>query len=332
MRGKWILVAGSVILLGMAAGALSLLRRAPSERAGLKQGKTRSDASPASEIVLAGKIQAQHVVLVGVQVNGTVESFLVDVGQEVYQGQLLAHIRSEGLESARETAAAEVDRIQSRITNLEGSIVAARLEASRARNDAGRAKTEFDRAEKAYQRQQVLNREGATPRLTFEKSQKEYENAKADYEALDEVSRSAEDRVAAMTKNLDAARKLLQDKNQDLEAAKADLAAAEIHAPVDGIVIGRRGAEGDEVTQQTKDLFQIAVDLSQLEAVVEPSPAILDRIKPGLPALLQIAEIPGQGIEGKVLEVRGNEVVVEFLSPTPAIKPGLTAQVRIRLT
>jgi len=332
MRGKWILAAGTVILLGVAAGALSLLRHAPSGKAGLKQTKTQADASSASEIVLSGKIQAQHVVPIAVQVSGTVESFLVDVGQEVYQGQLLAHIRNEGLESERETAAAEVDRIQSRITNLEGSIVAARLEASRARGDAARVKTDFDRAEKAYLRQQVLNREGATPRLAFEKSQKEYESAKADYDALEEVARNAEDRVAAMIKNLDAARKLLQDKNQDLEAAKADLAASEIHAPVDGIVVGRRGAEGDEVTPETKDLFEIAVDLSQLEAVVEPPPAILDRIRPELPALLQIAEVPGQGIEGKVREVRGREVVVEFLSPSPAIKPGLTAQVRIKLT
>ena len=101
---------------------------------------------------------------------------------------------------------------------------------------------------------------------------------------------------------------------------------------MDGIVVGRRGAEGDEVTPETKDLFEIAVDLAQLEAVVEPPPAVLDRIRPELPALLQIAEVPGQGIEGKVREVRGREVVVEFLSPSPAIKPGLTAQVSIKLT
>jgi hypothetical protein len=33
-----------------------------------------------------------------------------------------------------------------------------------------------------------------------------------------------------------------------------------------------------------------------------------------------------------VRQVKGSQVVVEFISPTPLIKPGLTAQVTIKLT
>ena len=49
-------------------------------------------------------------------------------------------------------------------------------------------------------------------------------------------------------------------------------------------------------------------------------------------ALIQIAEVPGRGIPGKVREVRNGQVIVEFVNPSPVIKPGLTAQVVIKLT
>lgn len=331
MRGTWLLITGVALLLGIGAGALSLRRHAPTLAAAGKRAESQPDASGLSEISIPGKIEAQHVVPVPVPVGGVLESFLVETGQEVYQGQLLARIRNDGLEQTREAAAAEVDRIDARVSNLESSIVAARLEATRGRSDASDAKSAYARAEKNFLRQQMLNREGATPRLAYEKGQKEFETTKADFETLDIVARQAEDRVSELIKNLDAARRLLQTKTQDLEGAKADLASSEVYSPVDGIVVRRRGVEGDEVTPDIRDLFQIGVELSELEAVVEPTPPMLLRIKPGQSALLQVAEVPGNGVLGKVREVRGTQVVVEFSNPNPAIKPGLTAQVRIKL-
>src|SRR5438067_871987 len=89
MRGKWLLAAGSVILVALAAG-LTRLRREESAKAPEVRNSTAAD--PSRELSLPGKIQAQHVIPVGAPVTGTIDSFLVDVGQDVYEGQLLAHI------------------------------------------------------------------------------------------------------------------------------------------------------------------------------------------------------------------------------------------------
>jgi hypothetical protein len=67
-----------------------------------------------------------------------------------------------------------------------------------------------------------------------------------------------------------------------------------------------------------------------MQAVVEPDPAILPKIKPGLIAGVRVAEA-GDEIPGYVREVRGTQVLVDFVSPDPSIKPGLSAQVRISL-
>ena len=46
--------------------------------------------------------------------------------------------------------------------------------------------------------------------------------------------------------------------------------------------------------------------------------------------LVQVAEAPS-AIQGTVREIKAGRVFVDFTSPSPAIKPGLTAQVRIKV-
>lgn len=329
MRGKWLLAAGTLILLAIAAGALSLwLRSSPKPAAQLP-------AAPAvfagTEVTLTGKVRAQHLVLVGVPVDGTIDFLGPEPGQEVYEGELLARVKNQGLEASQQLAQAQFERAQTRVESLNSALIAARLEASRARSEASRAQSEWERAEKAYRRQQMLQKEGAARRLEFEKAQKEFQLAEDHYHALDELARQAEQRTDAVSKELDNARRLLADKQRELEEAGEDLAASEVHSPVNGIVVARSRQMGEEVTRSLKDLFRIAVDLSLLEVVVEPEPPVLARLRPGLAALVVMAELPGEGVAGQVRQVSPAETVIEFTSPSPAVVPGLTAQVRIQL-
>jgi hypothetical protein len=81
-----------------------------------------------------------------------------------------------------------------------------------------------------------------------------------------------------------------------------------------------------------KDLLRIAVNLSQLDAVIDVEPAALQRIHQGQEAVVVIGESGGESFPGTVREIRKGQVVVGFASPSPAVRPGLTAQVRLRLT
>ena len=94
------------------------------------------------------------------QAGGTVAEFLVDVGQDVFEGAVLARISNQGLEAADENARAALELAQSRVEKAGAAIIAARLEATRARADAVRARGEFDRAQRTYQRQKMLHRRG----------------------------------------------------------------------------------------------------------------------------------------------------------------------------
>ncbi len=330
MRGKWMLFAGTLILAAAAAGALTWLKRGTPQQS--EPPAATAAARPAvRDLSLSGTIQALHVVPVGAPVAGTIESLLVDVGQDVFEGQLLAHIGSHGLESVREEAARSAQNAQEKVDAIESRIIAARLEAARSRAEANRARDQFERAEKVYQRQQMLNREGATPRLVYEKSEREFETARTEFNSLDELARQAEDRASELMHEIEAAKRKLNERNADLESATTEAAGAEIRSPVSGVVVARKGEPGKLLQpDEAKDLFEIAADLSQLVVQIQPDPAALKRLRPGQDALVFTADLPG-AIPGTLKEVRGSEAIVAFTSPSAVIRPGMTAQVRLRL-
>ena len=329
MRAKWLVTAGVAVLAAVAVTAVAWHRRASAPA--VVQGPQRPASPSPGEVTLSGKIQAVHVLAVGASVAGNIEAFFADVGQEVEEGQLLARVTNQGLETGRDVATIAADNAQTRLTKIEQQLLSARLDASRAQADASRARADLDRADKAFRRQKMLFGEGATPRLSFEKATTEFESAQADAETLERGAKQSDEHIRGLIDELQNARKLLEDKHKQLEDASGALASAEIHSPVDGFVVGRKGEVGKSAQEQGAELFQIATDTVALEVVVEPDPPTLKRIRVGQPAVVLISDFSSEAVPAKVREVKDTIVSVEFTSPNPAIQPGLTAEVRIKL-
>jgi multidrug resistance efflux pump len=308
------------------------LRRQSANRAAKPNSAPRA-AAAADSITLPVRIQARQIVPVRADLDGTVSEMLVENGQEVYLGQLIARITNQGMEGAREAAQAAAENAQARVTRTESAIIAARMEASRARADAQRSQQEFERADKLYRRQKYLYSEGATPRLTYEKSEKEFHNAQTEYTSLDTLARHSEERVDALMAELQGTKKILEDKNRQLEGATADLTSGEVHSPVDGVVVARKADPGKAVSEnEGKDLYEIAINPTALEAVLEADPSAIQRLQPGQPATLFFADVPNEGIQGTIREIRGGQAFIDFTSPDPlTIKHGMTAQVRLKM-
>ena len=284
------------------------------------------------ELSLEAVLQTATSIPVGIPIEGKIESFQVDAGDEVYEGQLLAQIRSPALETAKLEAETDLERAETRVRNLEAAMSAARLEASRAVADAARVKNDYERASKNFQREKMLLAEGATPRRNFERAQKEHIALEAETRNHDAVAAGAEERITSTQNELDAAKKLLEGKSEDVEQAAQRVGAGNVLSPVNGIVVGRRGQAGDDVHPSMTDLFQIATDMSAMQAVAQASPEQIRQLKPGQPATVTIVEMGGEILQGSVLKIDGDRVFIEFANPNPLIKPGLTAQVRIKLT
>lgn len=327
MKARWG-VAALVLLAVLSVAVTAFVRK----RSGAQTSKQPVPQAVAQDLSLAATLRAASAVPVAVPVEGRIESFQVEVGDEVYEGQLLAQIRSQALETAKLEAETDLERAESRVRALEASLSAARLEASRAAADATRIRNEFEQASKYFQRQQMLLSEGATPRLTFEKAQKDFLVLEAENKSADAVASGAEERISSTQRDLDAARKLLENKAEDMEQANLRVGSGDVLSPVSGVVVGRNGQAGDNVHPSMADLFQIASDLSAMLAVADASAAQIGQIKPGQSATVTIVEMGGESLEGTVTKLEEGRITVQFANPNPQIKPGLTAQIRIKLT
>ena len=221
------------------------------------------------------------------------------------------------------------EQAQNRLNQLESDLIAARLEVSRSEADATRIKSSLDQSEKTFERQQMMFREGVAPRLAFEKAEQEYKGWKAESQKLAETARKAAERVESTMKELDPARKAIAQKTSELEDAEAEMAAGEVNALADGVVIARRGKVGLPVTTAISDLFRIAADPQGLEVVVAAaSPAA--RIQPGQSATIDLGS-GASPLAGTVREVKSGQVFLDIANPPPAVAPGMSVQVKIRL-
>lgn len=328
MRRRWTyIVLTAAVVVGVAAFLMA--RRKPAPAGAGKAGAVVQAEAP-NEITLQGKIRPQHIVGVAPNVSGLIEAFLAEPGQDVYQGQVLARVGAVGLESTREGAAQALDRAQEQLTTAESVVNAARMEGARSEADAQRARMALDRAQKVYSRQQLLYQEGATPRLTYEKAAADFEAAQKEYAIMEAAAQAGRERLQATLNDVAAARRAVEAKKNELDEAQTALSAAEVHSPVDGYVVSRKGEVGKPADGLGADFFQIATDLYALEVELEPRAQDVARFVSGMPALVLVLDVQSGSMEGRVKEIRDGKVVVEFGSANPAIKPGMMADVRIR--
>jgi multidrug resistance efflux pump len=328
MKGKWLLAIGVTVMVLATAAAVWYARPPAATPAGPKPVAEIPIAQP-SELSISGRVQATKLVQVVAPVDGVLEELRVREGEDVSEGQLMARVKNNSLDLNHEEATQQLEALQSKVNNLEAGLIASRLEAQRTRADAEALKAHMEAGRKEFDRQAMLMKEGATPRLKFEKSKVDYESSLVEFEAKDNLARQASDRVETNTRALDEAKKALAERAADWEEAKSDLNSAEIHAPADGVVVKVGKQNGEPVDKRVTEVFQIAVDLTAMEAVVALNPDELKLVKPGMPATIYLVEAGNEPISAAVRELKGNEAFLDFRSPNPAVRPGLIAQVRI---
>lgn len=335
MHRKWLLAGAVIALAAVAAVALFLMRSKPQVEA-TRPAPVASAVEPvpapaAVEITVSGQIQAANVVNVPAPVDGTIDELIVNIGDVVVEGKLLARIKNPKLATAETTAQVEAERERNRINGLESALIAARLEVSRTEADQTRVKLELEKADKEYQRQDSMYRQGITPRVVYERAQQEFNAYKADSERLAEVAKDAANRVSTLTDELQTAHADLDHKKGAVDQVHAENGSGDVRSPAEGIVVARCCQVGESVTAASTSLFQIAGDLTQLQVAAVVDSATIERIHPGQIAAIEIASISATA-EGRVREVKPGQVIIEFNSPNESVRPGMTAKVKIKLS
>lgn len=323
------MLAGIVLLGSAAAGALMWYRKHAPRQQPAQQ--VQAELPPGSEISLEGLIRAVERVALNAPVSGVLEEFAVAPGDEVFEGQVIGRIANESIREDEVEARLELERAEARMRAAEAELTALRLEESRLSAEASRARGELARSEKIYQRQALLIREGATPRLVYERAEEEYKRALEERDRVEALLAAAQERVKEAASGLESARKAAAEKQAQLEAAQERAASCHLVAPAGGIVVRIRKSPGETVEEGFEGLVEIASDWTNLELVADAPEAYTKRLGPGDAALIVLAELPQGALEAQVRSVEKQQVVMAFTSPSQWVRPGMTAVARLKL-
>ena len=225
-------------------------------------------ASRPRDLVLTGIVTTDDVI-VSPEVQGRLQELLVNEGDTVAQGQLLARIQpqewtadvayyvdSEQQSAARVAEAEAALRFQDSQTDNQVQQAEANLAAAQAQVAQGKA--DLENARLNFQREESLFHSGIESAQAYDQARTTYNSVKAHVDALEKQQRAAEaaialakdnaDQVAAHRAALEANRHELAAMGAQKEKAKVHLDYTEIHAPISGIVDVRAALRGEVVS------------------------------------------------------------------------------------
>ncbi|MDQ2931849.1 MAG: efflux RND transporter periplasmic adaptor subunit [Gemmatimonadota bacterium] len=272
--------------------------------------------APAKPLVLTGIVTTNDVI-VSPQVAGQVTKLLVNEGDSVSTGQLLAVISSGELAAdqayyahSAEGMATEVRETESALRYQEQQMTqqVRQAEATVASAEAQRAQAAADlsNAQANYDRYAALLKSGAISQQNVDQHRTELLVAKAKSEAADrqtdaqraalELARGQEEQVAMKRSALVGAKQ--QRAAAAAQTAKADvrLGYTEIHSPLNGVVDVRAVRAGEVVAAGAPIMTLINPDDLWVRADVEES--YISRIKLG--DHLKVRLPSGETVDGTV--------------------------------
>jgi RND family efflux transporter MFP subunit len=354
----------SALLLGLAAGAgcsgepPSTVERksAPAGAAGGSRVTAVSvvpvEAKTLDRMVDAtGSLLAWEEVVLNTSIAGTVARLLVDLGDRVQAGQVVAEQDSREATLAVEQAQAGVGasrdglqraQAQAQATGAQLEQVRASrrsLEASLNRTRAGLEETRAN-----LERMRKLAAEALVAQREVDVARTQYETAAAQHETSQVELGQFPDRVRVAEANLESDRSAVRVAESELRRREADLALARkkltdvtLRAPITGAVARRHLNPGQYVTENTAVFTIVRTDVLKFTGTV-PEHASLE-LRPAQSVRIRVDPLPGREFPGRVtrvspaVDVTSRTVTIEAEVPNPEglLRPGLFARAAVLL-
>ncbi len=329
MKGRskfWIFAGATLVVIVLGATALAKKPKpVPADKI-----VTAENGDVARSVVARGKIEAFSKVDVKSKANGIIKALLVDVGDEVKEGQVLVELDKENLQAQVREARATHEAEQA---NLQVALAAE----ARARIEATNPALEFTRRD--YERAQGLFREKIASQQQLDDANRAYEVARNQQQLLEAAVRSATALIQQAQARVAAAKAAL-------DRAEEDLNYATIRAPISGIVLTRDTEIGDAVSSilnlgSAATLIMTLGDLSSVYIKGEVDEADIGKAVNGQRVRTKVESFPNESFEGTVKRIAPMgrelnnvttfEVRVTISNPQGKLRVKMTANAEIVL-
>jgi HlyD family secretion protein len=326
-RFIWIsVVVGIVLLIG--GGVIAATRGGTKIDPTKLQKVERGDL--AKSVVATGKVEPITKVEVKSKASGIVKKLLVDYGDRVKKGQLLAQLDKVEIEAQVEQSRAALQAAQASMNSAEADYERAKVDAQG---------PDVPLLKRAYDRSIGMAKEGVVSTSAAEDAQRNYEMA------LNKQNVSKAQVIVLKAKIAQAQAQVAEDQ-ANLKQLDEQLSYTDIVSPIDGVVLSRNVEMGDAVSSilvlgSSATLVMTLGDTSQVYVKGKVDESDIGKVYLGQPARIKVESFKDKTFNGVVTKIspmgveKDNvttfEVRVSINNATGELKAEMTANAEIIL-
>jgi HlyD family secretion protein len=318
----------AVIVLLIAGGVFAATRGGtkidPSKLAKVEKGDL------AKSVVATGKVTPITKVEVKSKASGIVKKLLVDYGDRVKKGQLLAQLDKVEIEAQVEQSKAGLEAAQANLKSSQADFERAKVDAEG---------PDVPLLKRAYDRATSMAKDGVVSASALDDAQKNYEMA------LNKQNVSKAQVTVLKAKIAQSQANVAQDE-ANLKQLEEQLSYTDIISPIDGIVLSRDVQMGDAVSSilvlgSSATLVMTLGDTSEVYVKGKVDESDIGKVYLGQRARIKVESFKDKTFDGKVTKIspmgveKDNvttfEVRVSIQNPGGELKAEMTANAEIIL-
>ncbi|MFN6562118.1 MAG: efflux RND transporter periplasmic adaptor subunit [Nostoc sp. ChiSLP01] len=310
-----------------------------------------------TELVLPSNIQASQETTIYARTSGYLQKKLVDIGDRVNQGQLLAVIDAPETDQDVEQARAELAKSEANIAQVQADLAQKQSNLSQTKANLKarqaeliEARTNLELARQTWQRWQLLQNQGAVTTQAADERESAYNASQANVETLiarvNSEQESINTALAAINSQKANINAFVASKNaaqSNLQRIKVLQSFKQIVAPFSGVITARNVDTGALISAGSNSnsgnswLFKVA-QTNNLRIRINVPQAFVQSIQPGQTALVRVRELPKKAFSGKVirtadaLDASSNTLLteIELRNSENVLRPGMYAEVTFK--
>ena len=318
----------AVIVLVIAGGVFAATRGGtkidPSKLAKVEKGDL------AKSVVATGKVTPITKVEVKSKASGIVKKLLVDYGDRVKKGQLLAQLDKIEIEAQVEQSKAALEAAQANLKSSQADFERAKVDAEG---------PDVPLLKRAYDRNVSMAKDGVVSTSSLEDSERNYEMA------LNKQNVSKAQVTVLKAKIAQSEAQVAEDQ-ANLKQLEEQLSYTDIISPIDGIVLSRDVQMGDAVSSilvlgSSATLVMTLGDTSEVYVKGKVDESDIGKVYLGQRARIKVESFKDKTFDGKVTKIspmgveKDNvttfEVRVSIQNPGGELKAEMTANAEIIL-
>lgn len=290
-------------------------------------------------ITASGTVQPIQTVNLSPKNSGILQKLLVEQGDRVTKGQVIARMQNDDLDAQLMQAQARVAQMQARLAeqkagNRPQEISQAQAKVAQAEALVAQAQAKLNLADQKIRRNRSLADEGAISRDRLDEIQNDGNTARATLEqeqaSLQEARRNLDlMKAGSRVEDIADAEGQLQEAIGNLKAVQVKQDDTLIRAPFDGIVTQKYATEGAFVTPTTSASDASSATSTAIVALAEGLEVLADVPEVDIQQLKvgQSVEVVADAYPSQVFKGR-----VRLIAPEAVVKQNVTSfQVRIAL-